>query len=294
MNRSVISVVIAAGVLSAASGIVTVPVAVAEPAQPVAGNDADAGPGGAGVTARGPRNPGRGGKPSADGAAPGRPSAGSLVGSPSLWPCPWPVVPPVARPETEPEAGGGGGVPVGPMPIVAPAAPQARISGGVQRAGPDLLPIEALPDLLPIEALPAPAMSAPTMPAPVLAPVGIPQPQPVAPVPKPAGPAAPAAPLAPVAPVASAPTAQRAPVVGAVPPAAVPSPPAPPATAVDAGQRLGYPEALRSADTATLATMALPGLAVILGMTAVGGLVGYRQAKAGSALRAAGAGRFLQ
>jgi hypothetical protein len=40
--------------------------------------------------------------------------------------------------------------------------------------------------------------------------------------------------------------------------------------------------------------MALPGLAAIAGMTAMGGLVGYRQARAGYLLRAAGAGRFLR
>jgi hypothetical protein len=43
-----------------------------------------------------------------------------------------------------------------------------------------------------------------------------------------------------------------------------------------------------------LASVALPGLAAILGLTALGGLLGYRQAKAGYLLPAAGAGRFLR
>jgi hypothetical protein len=35
-------------------------------------------------------------------------------------------------------------------------------------------------------------------------------------------------------------------------------------------------------------------LAAIAGMTALGGVIGYRQARAGYVLQAAGAGRFLQ
>jgi hypothetical protein len=58
--------------------------------------------------------------------------------------------------------------------------------------------------------------------------------------------------------------------------------------------RLGYPEDLRYANFAELAAVALPGLAALVGLTALGGLLGYRQAKAGYLLRTAGAGRFLQ
>jgi hypothetical protein len=58
--------------------------------------------------------------------------------------------------------------------------------------------------------------------------------------------------------------------------------------------RLGYPDDLRDADLAKVVSMALPGLAAMAGMTALGGLVGYRQARAGYLLRAAGVGRFLQ
>ncbi len=57
---------------------------------------------------------------------------------------------------------------------------------------------------------------------------------------------------------------------------------------------LGYPEYLRQATMTELASVALPGLAAILGLTALGGLLGYRQAKAGYLLPAAGAGRFLR
>ncbi len=58
--------------------------------------------------------------------------------------------------------------------------------------------------------------------------------------------------------------------------------------------RLGYPDEFRGADLGHVAALALPGLAAIAGMTALGGMLGYRQAKASYVLRAAGAGRFLQ
>jgi hypothetical protein len=80
-----------------------------------------------------------------------------------------------------------------------------------------------------------------------------------------------------------------APAIPAAPPqaqAAVPDP--------AESLRLGYPEELRNADFGKVASVALPGLAAIAGMTALGGMFGYRQAKAGYLLRTAGAGRFLQ
>jgi hypothetical protein len=57
--------------------------------------------------------------------------------------------------------------------------------------------------------------------------------------------------------------------------------------------RAGYPEYLRSARMAEVAGLAVPGIAGILALTAAGGLVGYRQAKAGLAVRAGGTARFL-
>ena len=79
-------------------------------------------------------------------------------------------------------------------------------------------------------------------------------------------------------------------------PAAPPPPPQRPGAAVQppAPVRLGYPADLRDADLAKVVSTALPGLAAMAGMTAFGGLVGYRQARAGYLTRAAGAGRFLQ
>jgi len=57
--------------------------------------------------------------------------------------------------------------------------------------------------------------------------------------------------------------------------------------------RVGYAENLRSAGMPELVGTALPGLGGIVLITAAGGLLGYRQAKAGHALLPAGA-RFLQ
>ena len=63
---------------------------------------------------------------------------------------------------------------------------------------------------------------------------------------------------------------------------------------VPEGFRVGYATYLRSAQMKEIAGVALAGLAGLFAFTAVGGLIGYRQAKAGLAVRAAGTSRFLQ
>ncbi len=57
--------------------------------------------------------------------------------------------------------------------------------------------------------------------------------------------------------------------------------------------RIGYTEYLRSAGLPQVAALAVPGLAGILVLTGAGGLVGYRQAKAGHAVRT-GTARFMR
>ncbi len=57
--------------------------------------------------------------------------------------------------------------------------------------------------------------------------------------------------------------------------------------------RVGYGEYLRSAGVSQIAALAVPGVAGILVLTGAGGFVGYRQAKAGRALRTAGTARFM-
>lgn len=65
-------------------------------------------------------------------------------------------------------------------------------------------------------------------------------------------------------------------------------------TEVPPSTRVGYPEYLRQAKTGEVAALALPGFAGLLALTALGGFFGYRQAKAGHVVRAAGTSRFLQ
>ena len=83
------------------------------------------------------------------------------------------------------------------------------------------------------------------------------------------------------------------PLAGGVTPPTAPVPQRPGVDAPPPEGRLGYPAYLRNADFAQVAAVALPGLAAILGVTALGGFLGYRQAKAGFVLRAAGTARFL-
>ncbi len=58
--------------------------------------------------------------------------------------------------------------------------------------------------------------------------------------------------------------------------------------------RLGYTEYLRTAGLPQVAALAVPGLVGILVLTGAGGLVGYRQAKAGHAVRVGSSARFMR
>jgi hypothetical protein len=58
--------------------------------------------------------------------------------------------------------------------------------------------------------------------------------------------------------------------------------------------RIGYTEYLRTAGIPQVAALALPGLAGMLVLTCAGGMVGYRQAKAGLAVRTGGTARFVE
>ena len=57
--------------------------------------------------------------------------------------------------------------------------------------------------------------------------------------------------------------------------------------------RTGYTDYLRSAGLSQLAALAVPGVAGMLVLTGAGGLVGYRQAKAGRAVHTSGTARFV-
>ncbi len=58
--------------------------------------------------------------------------------------------------------------------------------------------------------------------------------------------------------------------------------------------RIGYTEYLRTAGLPQVAALAVPGLFGILVLTGAGGMVGYRQAKAGHAVHVGGTARFMR
>jgi hypothetical protein len=57
--------------------------------------------------------------------------------------------------------------------------------------------------------------------------------------------------------------------------------------------RMGYVDYLRAAGIGEVAAVAVPGVTGILVLTSAGGLIGYRQARAGRAVRAGGPARFM-
>jgi hypothetical protein len=57
--------------------------------------------------------------------------------------------------------------------------------------------------------------------------------------------------------------------------------------------RMGYVEYLRAAGFGEVAAVALPGFTGILILTGAGGLIGYRQARAGRSVRAGNTARFM-
>lgn len=160
-------------------------------------------------------------------------------------------------------------------PVVVPTAPVAVFGDRITpAAGTGTLPAR-LPDLTGLTALaPSPVAQAPVAAGPAPAAVL---------------PAAIARPARPIPRTIPRPPITPAPISGPRVAVAVPAAPVPPAP-----ERLGLPEVLREADVVTLLSRALPGLAAMFGMTALGGVLGYRQARAGYLLRAAGAGRFLR
>ncbi|MCV7430018.1 hypothetical protein [Mycolicibacterium bacteremicum] len=82
------------------------------------------------------------------------------------------------------------------------------------------------------------------------------------------------------------------PATRGAPPAERPAPPRS-VDAVPASYRAGYGEHLRTAPMSTVAAMAVPGATGIMLLTGVGGLIGYRQARAGLTIRSTGSGRFV-
>lgn len=173
-------------------------------------------------------------------------------------------------------SGGGGG---------AAGAPTNRSLG----RAPNLAPVPTAPSSRTIvirsappkaPAAPAPAIAAPPAVPIVPAPVAVP-PAPVVSVPAPAAPPAGLPPAVPSAPAVPAPRSE--------PPVAQPHS----VPAVPESFRLGYADYLRTASTSDLLFAVLPGLGGMLLMTAAGGAVGFRQARAAQTLPSPQIARFL-
>lgn len=183
---------------------------------------------------------------------------------------PWP-------PDPQPPGDGGG------------AGPPIRPPAGRPHAPPMQLPPHLLPEHTPsqpgvVDAEPGIGIAVPQLPvAPIALPIVVAPPMGI-----PRGAAPRGLPTEPV------PASPRGPA--AEPPAGRQAPPAETASNVaapPASYRAGYTEYLRNAGISQVALVAAPGLAGMVLLTGVGGLVGYRQAKAGHAVRAGGAARFV-
>lgn len=192
------------------------------------------------------------------------------------WPWwPWPAPDP-GPPGDAPETGGGGVVAIQP-PAGRPDPPPQMLLPPELRP-----PAEPAEPAGPVAAVPGAAVPGPGLPlspiaAPVIAapPVGVGGGS--------AGPATAPLPRAPRVAQAEPPAARQPPPATELGNASGPAPP----------YRVGYTDHLRTAGMSQLVALAAPGLTGILVLTGAGSLVGYRQAKAGHAVRTGAAARFV-
>jgi hypothetical protein len=188
------------------------------------------------------------------------------------WPWPWPWDP--GQPPA-PGGGGGGGA--------APEVPSGRPGPPPQmQLPPELMPpASEPPGPSVIDSVPGVGVAAAELPIPPIT-----LPIVVAPAIGAGAPGAPSAPVLPGTPrgVMAEPPAAREPL-----PANVGSN----VTAPASSYRIGYTDYLRNAGLSQVAALAVPGVAGMLVLTGAGGLVGYRQAKAGHAVHTTGTARFV-
>jgi hypothetical protein len=225
-----------------------------------------------GDEAQGGKEPGNGDEVGQDPNNPTPPTKPPQPGDCAWWPWPWEPAEPGGPPA--PGNGGGGTAPQAPSGRPGRLPPMQLPHG--------LMPRETEPGPTVVDAEPGVGIAAVQLPiAPITLPVIV----------APAiglggGGGSPGAPTLPLAPrgVTAEPPAGREPL-----PANVGSNVAVPATSY----RIGYTEYLRSAGLSQVAVLAVPGLAGMLVLTGAGGLVGYRQAKAGHAIHTSGTARFV-
>jgi len=215
------------------------------------------------------------GKDDSAGEDPGQPCCDGRDDCDPGWPFPWPRPDPPGEPPAA-NPGGGGGRPVG---VPRPGGLSRPGVGGPASRPPADDPFD--PDIL--DAIPGATLPAAGAAEPISVPV-LAVPAAAAPVPAPSG---------------SVPSVVPGENYLGTPPARRPSPqPAPAVDPVPGGPakssfRLGYGETLRSAGTSQLAALALPGVVGILILTAAGGFLGYRQARASQAVRGRSGTRFI-
>jgi hypothetical protein len=182
------------------------------------------------------------------------------------WPWPWPSPRP---PGVGPQTGGGGGSGGGfEPPVFNPPVPPAM---EFPRELPPAEPVNVVPGAeVPVAGAPVAPITVPVIVAPSAGLGG--------------GSAAATAPLprAPRVVEAEPPAVRQAPPAGSLSNASGPAP----------SYRAGYSDYLRTAGMSQLVALAAPGLTGILVLTGAGGLLGYRQAKAGHAVRP-GVARFV-
>jgi hypothetical protein len=199
-------------------------------------------------------------------------------------PCPEPTKPPGDPLPNPPQStGGGGGGAIQQLPhFKPPAVPGMQLPDELKPNQPGVAGAPAV-----LDAGAGIAASAPVGAAPIALPVIVVPPLALPGVAGGAGSGGgasagvpPAAPRA----VPAQPPAERVP-----PPASVGSNVAAP----NSSYRIGYTEYLRTAGLPQVAALAVPGLVGIMVLTGAGGLLGYRQAKAGHAVHVSGSARFI-
>lgn len=202
----------------------------------------------------------------------------------STKPCPDPTEPPGSPQPNPPQSTGGGGGAIQQMPhYKPPSVPDMQLPDELQPNQPGVAGAPAVLDAGAGIAAAVPVGAAPiALPVIVVPPLAVPAVAGGAP--SGGGASAGAPPAAPRA-VTAQPPAERVP-----PPASVGSNVAAP----NSSYRIGYTEYLRSAGLPQVAALAVPGLFGIMVLTGAGGLLGYRQAKAGHAVHVSGSARFIR
>jgi hypothetical protein len=181
----------------------------------------------------------------------------------------------VPLPVPTPSPGGGGGG-LGEVIIIRPNPPEMQLPEAheLSRRGSATVTAEAPAVVPPVAPVPRAPLTVPVVRGPVVEVGGGAEP--------------PAAPLSPGPPAAPNPLRTEPPTGREPEPAGVGGPAAAPGSF-----RVGYAEQLRTAEISRIVALALPGLAGLVVLTAAGGVVGYRQAKAGHVIRTSDFARYM-